>query len=90
MKKRKKEASWWVFALTSVFCALSALIWAGRLRADMVSRGRTDGMYVLLVLMFLVDAVVFAVRAARTFRQQRSDKKLTEDNNITDGGTTHD
>ena len=64
---------------------LSALI---RIRS-MVRQGRADGMSVLLVLVFLVDAVVFAVRAAHVFREQKFDK-ITKDNNIVDGGTIHD
>ena len=38
----------------------------------------------------LVDAVVFAVRAAHVFREQKFDNKITKDNNIVDGGTIHD
>ena len=88
MKKRgeKKNASWWTYALTAVLWMLSALI---RIRS-MVRQGRADGMSVLLVLVFLVDAVVFAVRAAHVFREQKFDNKITKDNNIVDGGTTHD
>nr|WP_325185807.1 hypothetical protein [uncultured Oscillibacter sp.] len=88
MKKRgeKKNASWWTYALTAVLWMLSALIRVG----SMVRQGRADGMSVLLVLVFLVDAVVFAVRAVRAFRQQGSDKKMTEDDNMIDGGTIHD
>lgn len=88
MKKRgeKKNASWWTYALTAVLWMLSALI---RIRS-MVRQGRADGMSVLLVLVFLVDAVVFAVRAAQAFRQQKFDNKITKDNNIVDGGTIHD
>ena len=88
MKKRgeKKNASWWTYALTATAWGLAALI---RIRS-MVRQGQADGMSVLLVLLFLVDTVVFAVRAAYVFRQQKSDSKVTEDNNIIDGGTIHD
>lgn len=88
MKKRgeKKNASWWTYALTAVLWMLSALI---RIRS-MVRQGRADGMSVLLVLVFLVDAVVFAVRAVLAFREQRFDNKVTKDDNIVDGGNTYD
>ena len=85
MESKKRYASWRVYAVTAAAWMATALIWA-----DMVRRGMTSGWNVLLVLLFLVDAAVFAVRAARAFRQQRSDKKVTEDNNIVDGGDIHD
>lgn len=88
MKKKgeKKNTSWRTYAVTAAAWGLAALI---RIRS-MVLQGRADGMSVLLVLVFLVDAVVFAVRAAYVFRQQKSDNKVTEDDNIIDGGTIHD
>lgn len=85
MKSKKRYASWRVYAVTAAACMASTLIWA-----DMVRQGRADGMSVLLVLVFLVDAAVFAVRAVHAFHQQKSDKKVTEDNNIADGGIIHD
>lgn len=85
MESKKRYASWRVYAVTAAACMASTLIWA-----DMVRRGMTSGWNVLLVLLFLVDAAVFAVRAARAFRQQKSDNKVTEDHNIIDGGDIHD
>lgn len=90
MQKRKKSASWRTYALAAVLWAAAALIQTNRVRAGMVSRGAADGMSVLLMLVFLVDAVAFTVRAVWAFHAQRSDNKLTEDINITDGGTTYD
>lgn len=88
MKKKgeKKNTSWRTYALIAVLWMLSALI---RVRS-MVRQGIADGMGVLLVLLFLVDAVVFAVRAVLAFREQRFDNKVTKDDNIVDGGNTYD
>lgn len=88
MKKKgeKKNTSWWTYAVTAAAWGLAALI---RVRS-MVRQGIADGMGVLLVLLFLVDAVVFAVRAVLAFREQRLDNKVTKDDNIVDGGNTYD
>lgn len=86
MESKKRYASWWVEALTAIAWGLAALI---RVRS-MVHQGRADGWGVTLVLLFLMDTAVWTVRAVQAFRQQRFDKKVTEDNNIVDGGDIHD
>lgn len=86
MEDKKRHAPWWVEALTATALGLAVLIciWS------MVRQRRASGWGVTLVLLYLIEAAVWSVRAVCAFRQQKSHRKTTEDNNIIDGGETHD
>lgn len=86
MKRQKKAPSWQAYGLTAALWALAVLVrvWG------MVRQGRAGGWDVPLVLLFLVNAVVFSVRAVRTFREQESDKIISANDYMIDGGTTHE
>lgn len=62
MKRGKKDAPWWVYALTAVIWALGSGVW--------FHMERLDGLDVVVALLFLANAVVWAVRAACAVRGQ--------------------